>query len=123
MSAISGFMEAPPTRNPSMSGHAASSGALAAVAEPPYWMRICRGKEETKKAVVKSGERKGTLMGETKHARNKTHILHGLIRAKEKKSDKGNWDTSKSPIEASSHELLQYIKFLQESFEEIWMAH
>mmetsp|Transcript_45022 Transcript_45022/g.101648 ORF Transcript_45022/g.101648 Transcript_45022/m.101648 type:complete len:206 (+) Transcript_45022:360-977(+) len=40
MSAISGLREAPPTRKPSMSGHAESSGALAAFADPPYWMRI-----------------------------------------------------------------------------------
>ena len=40
MSAISGLREAPPTRKPSMSGHADSSGAFLALAEPPYWMRI-----------------------------------------------------------------------------------
>jgi hypothetical protein len=31
---------APPTRAPSISGWAMSSGALAGVTEPPYWMRI-----------------------------------------------------------------------------------
>ena len=40
MSAISGLSEAPPTRKPSMSGKAESSGAFLAFAEPPYWMRI-----------------------------------------------------------------------------------
>ena len=40
MSTNSGFMDAPPTRKPSMSGHAESSGAFLALAEPPYWMRI-----------------------------------------------------------------------------------
>ena len=40
MSAISGLSEAPPTRKPSMSGNALSSGAFFAFAEPPYWMRI-----------------------------------------------------------------------------------
>lgn len=39
MSTNSGLRLAPPTRNPSMSGHEASSLALAAVTEPPYWMR------------------------------------------------------------------------------------
>ncbi len=32
--------DAPPTRKPSMSGHAESSGAFFALAEPPYWMRM-----------------------------------------------------------------------------------
>ena len=36
MSAISGLSDAPPTRKPSMSGNAESSGAFFAFAEPPY---------------------------------------------------------------------------------------
>ena len=40
MSLNSGFNEAPPTRKPSTSGMAESSGAFFALAEPPYWMRI-----------------------------------------------------------------------------------
>merc|ERR1719213_180217 len=40
MSLNSGFIEAPTTRKPSMSGQADSSGAFLAFAEPPYWMRI-----------------------------------------------------------------------------------
>jgi len=36
MSAISGLSDAPPTRKPSMSGNALSSGAFFAFAEPPY---------------------------------------------------------------------------------------
>ena len=36
MSAISGLSDAPPTRKPSMSGNAESSGAFLAFAEPPY---------------------------------------------------------------------------------------
>ena len=39
MSMNSGLRLAPPTRKPSMSAQAASSLALAAVTEPPYWMR------------------------------------------------------------------------------------
>lgn len=39
MSTNSGLSEAPPTRKPSMSGFLARSRALAAVTEPPYWMR------------------------------------------------------------------------------------
>lgn len=39
MSTNSGLRLAPPTRKPSMSGQLASSLALAAVTEPPYWMR------------------------------------------------------------------------------------
>mmetsp|Transcript_627 Transcript_627/g.1293 ORF Transcript_627/g.1293 Transcript_627/m.1293 type:complete len:233 (-) Transcript_627:108-806(-) len=38
-SMISGLSDAPPTRKPSMSGHADRSGAFLALAEPPYWMR------------------------------------------------------------------------------------
>merc|ERR1712166_200725 len=40
ISANSGFIEAPPTRKPSMSGCAESASAFAALAEPPYWMRM-----------------------------------------------------------------------------------
>eukprot|EP00961_Rhodomonas_salina_P244899 3309453-Rhodomonas_salina.7 len=36
MSPNSGLSDAPPTRKPSMSGHADSSGAFLALAEPPY---------------------------------------------------------------------------------------
>lgn len=36
----SGFKEAPPTKNPSISGCPASSLQLAPVTEPPYWIRI-----------------------------------------------------------------------------------
>eukprot|EP00802_Teleaulax_amphioxeia_P017586 Tamp_17748.p1 GENE.Tamp_17748~~Tamp_17748.p1 ORF type:complete len:234 (+),score=17.94 Tamp_17748:140-841(+) len=39
MSRNSGLSEAPPTKNPSMSSHADSSGAFLAFAEQPYWMR------------------------------------------------------------------------------------
>merc|ERR1712204_155231 len=40
ISANSGLSEAPPTRKPTMSGIAESSGAFLALAEPPYWMRM-----------------------------------------------------------------------------------
>mmetsp|Transcript_141994 Transcript_141994/g.453948 ORF Transcript_141994/g.453948 Transcript_141994/m.453948 type:complete len:202 (+) Transcript_141994:203-808(+) len=40
ISTNSGFKDAPPTRKPSMSGQAESSGAFFAFAEPPYWMRM-----------------------------------------------------------------------------------
>mmetsp|Transcript_9477 Transcript_9477/g.28467 ORF Transcript_9477/g.28467 Transcript_9477/m.28467 type:complete len:209 (+) Transcript_9477:271-897(+) len=40
MSTISGLRDAPPTKKPSMSGQAESSGAFAAFADPPYWIRI-----------------------------------------------------------------------------------
>ena len=40
MSLNSALSEAPPTRKPSTSGHAESSGAFFALALPPYWMRI-----------------------------------------------------------------------------------
>ena len=36
MATKSGFKEAPPTRDPSMSGQAAKSRQFAAVTEPPY---------------------------------------------------------------------------------------
>ena len=36
----SGFKEAPPTKKPSMSGLAANSLQLAAVTDPPYWIRM-----------------------------------------------------------------------------------
>merc|ERR1719161_3537725 len=40
MSLNSGFIEAPPTRKPSMSGQADSSGAFFAFAGPPDGLRI-----------------------------------------------------------------------------------
>mmetsp|Transcript_5794 Transcript_5794/g.19166 ORF Transcript_5794/g.19166 Transcript_5794/m.19166 type:complete len:203 (+) Transcript_5794:1518-2126(+) len=40
ISANSGLSEAPPTRKPSTSAQAESSGAFLALAEPPYWMRM-----------------------------------------------------------------------------------
>merc|ERR1712182_151841 len=40
MSLNSGLSEAPPTRKPSISGCAESAAAFAALAEPPYWIRM-----------------------------------------------------------------------------------
>mmetsp|Transcript_58611 Transcript_58611/g.154002 ORF Transcript_58611/g.154002 Transcript_58611/m.154002 type:complete len:217 (-) Transcript_58611:393-1043(-) len=52
MSANSGLSDAPPTRNPSMSGHAESSGAFLAFAEPPYWMRIIAAQNSETLAAI-----------------------------------------------------------------------
>merc|ERR1712078_487949 len=46
ISANSGLSDAPPTKKPSMSGIAESSGAFLALAEPPYWMRIASATSE-----------------------------------------------------------------------------
>merc|ERR1719327_262390 len=54
MSLNSGFREAPPTRKPSMSGQADSSGAFLAFAEPPYWMRIIAAQYAETLAAIQS---------------------------------------------------------------------
>ena len=40
MSPNSGFKDAPPTKNPSISGWQINEATFAAVADPPYWILV-----------------------------------------------------------------------------------
>ena len=65
MSAISGLSDAPPTRKPSMSGKAESSGAFLAFAEPPYWMRISSAVVWSTFFAIQSRMPLSAMIGET----------------------------------------------------------